>query len=167
MAQSEPAAAPEEARRRRCLLRRADQRGKAVAPRPEGFGSSSTGSGGTSPPRRRRAEAAAGERVRDARDRWGRGSGLGARPRLAENGLGRRAHALSPLLARADAFARLLPLPLPLVLVVRGLLLPSPLATARAAACARARARSRRGRGRAPFGFCSFGHFPRWWGLRG
>lgn len=43
---------------------------------------------------------------------WGRGGGPGARPKRAENGPGRRAHARSPPLARADVPARLPPLPL-------------------------------------------------------
>lgn len=74
VAQSEPAAAPEEARRRRCRLRRADRRGEAAAPGPEGLGSLSSGSGSTSPPQRRRAEAAAaGERVRERASRVGEG----------------------------------------------------------------------------------------------
>ena len=43
---------------------------------------------------------------------WGRGGSPGARPKRAENGPGRRAHARSPSLARADVPARLPPLPL-------------------------------------------------------
>lgn len=54
VAQSEPAAAPEEARRRQWWLRRADWRGEAAALGPERLGRSSSGS--TSSP----SEAAGG-----------------------------------------------------------------------------------------------------------
>lgn len=77
VAQSEPAAAAEVARRRQCRLRRADRRGEAAAPGSERLGSSSSGS--TSSLRRQRAAAAAaaGERVRE-RASW---VGEGWRPR--------------------------------------------------------------------------------------
>ena len=96
MAQSEPAAAPEEATRRLCRLRQADRRGEAAAPGPEGLGSVSSGS--TSPPRRRRAEAAAaaGERVRERASRVGEGR----RPRRAAKARGERSR---PPRARALA----------------------------------------------------------------
>lgn len=87
MAQSEPAAAPEEARRRWCRQRQTDRRGEAAAPGPEGLRSSSSGS--TSPPRRQRAEAAAaaaGERVRERASRVGEGR----RPRRQAKARGER-----------------------------------------------------------------------------
>lgn len=118
MAQSEPAAAPEEAKRRRCRLRRADRRGEAAALGPEGLGSSSgsSSSGSTSPPRRRRAEAeaaAAGERVRERASLVGEGR----RPRLEAKARGERprpprARALAAASSRSPSLA-CLPSPSP------------------------------------------------------
>ena len=82
MAQSEPAAAPEEARRRLCRLRRADRGGKAATPGAEGLRTSSGGggNGNSSPPRKRRAEAAAaGEGAREP------GGGGAAAPALGQS----------------------------------------------------------------------------------
>lgn len=96
VAQSEPAAAAEVARRRQCRLRRADQRGEAAASGSERLGNSSSGS--TSFLRRRRAAAAAaaGERVRE-RASW---VGEGWRPRHEAKTRGER---LRPPRARALA----------------------------------------------------------------
>lgn len=151
MAQSEPAAAPEEARRRRCRLSRADRRGWAAAPGPEGLRSSICGS--TSPPRRRRAEAAAGERVRERASRVGEGR----RPRRQAKARGERprpprARALAAPSSRGRPCSPASPPPLPRFLSRAGFYSPSPMATARAAECTRARARSRRGVGSARLG---------------
>lgn len=155
MAQSEPAAAPEEARRRRCRLRRADRRGEAAAPGPEGLGSLSSGS--TSTPRRRRAEAAAaaGERVRERASRVGEGRRPPARGQSARRTVQAAARTRARRTRTPSPACLPSPSRLPSVPVARGLLLfsPSPMATARAADCSRVRARSRRGGGSARLGF--------------
>jgi hypothetical protein len=103
VAQSESAAAPEEARRCPRRLRRADRRGEAAALDPEGLGNSSSGFGSTSTPRKRRAEAAAaGERKKGAREPGGGGAAAAAR--------GQSARRTAPAAASARARVRRLSL---------------------------------------------------------